>query len=307
MVESIPVQLEVATAHNPAHSAALAKLFARIGELTTLPSQTTRLLALIDDDTSSIDDIVKIVNSDPPIAARVLQRINSTYYSLPNRVDQIPLAVSMLGMKEIRNIALTASLSRLFCGSDSVAGTGGYKREELWQFSVAVARTSAMIATHSTKVSVNSAYAAGLLHDIGYFLLDQHLQKHFVRFIALAKHKPKESSVELERQTFSFHHGGLGAFAAAHWELPRPICDAIEYHHYFDEYRGSHREIVASVALADQLVRQAGCAPLGLNGRSMNLDTLRTAAQIPETDLAGIRKDLAKVLDDMRTPLATSS
>jgi len=299
---------QISTARNPEHSAALARLFSRIGELTTLPSQATRLMALAEHESVTVQEIVDLVKSDAPTTMRVLRRVNSAFYGLPNKVDDIALAVNLLGIREMRDIALTASMSRVYCGGDTLARSSGFNREELWVYSVAVANASSSIAERGGLVNPNTAYSAGLLHDIGYYLLDQHLQRHFLRFVALVQQAAADSQLsitDLEQQAFSFDHSALGGYVATQWNLADSIRAAIEFHHRSPDYDGEHGATVATVALADCLAADQGWTALGLPGPQVDVELLMAEAGVAHVALAELIGDVAKAIEQAESASAS--
>ena len=307
MASATVEQSKIALARNPAHGIALERLFARIGELTTLPSQASRLLEITETEGATVEEVAEIVMSDAPTTMRVLRRVNSAYYGLPNKVDEIPLAVNLLGVKELRDIALTACMSRLLCGVDAHSRSGGFNREDLWIYSVAIAKAAARIAERSKRVNPNTAYAAGLLHDIGYFLLDQHLRRHFLRYVSNARQavELERSSVGLEEEAFTFNHASLGAYVAGQWSLSDAICAAIEYHHRVHEYEGEHAELVATVALADHFAAMQGWTGLGLPGPPVEAEALLNAAQTLALDPADIATEVAEAIEEASSAAAS--
>ena len=54
----------------------------KIKELPPLPGIAQKLLAAINDDTSSIDDIAEIIETDPLLVSRILGLANSAFFWL---------------------------------------------------------------------------------------------------------------------------------------------------------------------------------------------------------------------------------
>src|SRR5690606_9336911 len=61
--------------------------------LPTLPETVARVRQAMAEPGSSIEDVAQIVNTDPPLAARVLRVANSAAYGFPHRIDNLRLAV----------------------------------------------------------------------------------------------------------------------------------------------------------------------------------------------------------------------
>ncbi|WP_156302712.1 HDOD domain-containing protein [Methylogaea oryzae] len=102
----------------PLHDAALIPDTASVNavlarEVDHLPSVSVvlaRLLQLTRDDATSIDDLVKLVETDPAMGAAVLRRANSAAYGLRYKIATLKQAVVVLGFTNVRSIALEVLL-----------------------------------------------------------------------------------------------------------------------------------------------------------------------------------------------------
>ena len=92
----------------------LLKAMSRVREISSLPEVTTRIVEVVEDPKSTAQDMHEIVRHDPALAAKVLKVVNSAFYGLPSQIASLDRAIVMLGLSAVKNIALAASLSRLF-------------------------------------------------------------------------------------------------------------------------------------------------------------------------------------------------
>src|SRR6476620_6973424 len=168
---------------------ALERLFARIGDVASLPAAAEKVLRMTASDDADPLELCEVIQNDPVLVARILRRLNSSYYALSQKISDLKTAISLLGLREIRNLALTVFVSRSFEGG---ATRGPYKRENLWAHSVGVAVASRLVARVCGRSACEEAYIAGLLHDLGLILLDQTLRRHFHKVLdALDESTPK--------------------------------------------------------------------------------------------------------------------
>ena len=270
---------------------ALARLFSRISDLATLPRLAQRVLELAWDESATNEDLRKIIQQDPGLTAKILQRVNSSFYGLPHRVADLNKAIILLGFREIQAIALTVFLSRLFDHCDS---HGTYRREALWHHSVAVAAASRTIARICGLPHPDEAYVAGLLHDIGYMLLDRHLRRHFYAIIdQLTELRP---TFDVEREVLTFDHAMLGAFVAERWQFPGQIVNAIGYHHQLPDHPYPHGSLIACVHLADYLCSRSGCSSLGVINVPEFSEAARRHLKLDDISMALIEAELPLAL-----------
>ncbi|HEX5106450.1 MAG TPA: HDOD domain-containing protein, partial [Pirellulaceae bacterium] len=219
--------------------AALERLFLRIGEVATLPTAAQKILTLTENPDANVDGLRDAIQGDPVLVARLLRRLNSSYYSLSQKVTDLKTAVTLLGTREIRNLALTVFVSRFY---EAKGAHGTYKREDLWAHSVGVGAAARLVARVCGRGAPEEAFIAGLLHDIGLILLDQSLRRHFHRVIEAID--PATPTHIVENRILTFDHAILGGFVARKWRIPEPVTAAITFHHQPWCYSGPHNDLV---------------------------------------------------------------
>ncbi len=273
-------------------AAALERLFARIGEVATMPAAAHKVLRLTADEKADHDRLRDAIQGDPVLVARILRRLNSSYYALSHKISSIKTAITLLGTREIRNLALTVFASKLFEPSSSY---GRYRREALWSHSVGVAVASRLVARVCGKGHGDEAYVAGLLHDLGLILLDQTLQRHFHKVIDSIDEATPTHVVET--RMLSFDHATLGGFVARRWNFPDQIADAITFHHQPWSYTGAHKDLVQVVSVANYLCSRAGATSLGVHNVTPPPDEIYANLGLDQVTLAIIWDELAASLE----------
>ncbi|MBC7855015.1 MAG: HDOD domain-containing protein [Pirellulaceae bacterium] len=285
----------------PERRKVLERLFKLIGSVTSLPTVGQRVLVLTENETTSFEELRDVIQSDPVLVARMLRRLNSSYFGLSHRIADVRTAVNLLGVLEIRNLAITVCMSKMFEGDGS---HGAYRRELLWSHSVAVGVCARLVARVCGRGMPGEAYVAGLLHDLGLILLDQTLRRHFVR--VLGKISPTVSTCEAELKVFSFDHATLGGYVAQRWNFPEQIVDAITFHHHPLSYKGPHQEMVYLVALANFLCSQAGRTSLGVHNVAPPPEEVYSRLGLDEISLKVIESELEAKLDNAEALAASS-
>lgn len=240
------------------------RLFRRISEVSSLPAVALQIIEVANDSGTGSEDLLEAVQFDAALATRIMRTVNSSYYSLQNKVADLKLAITLLGFKEIRNLALTAYIAQLF---KKGAGHGTYSREGLWNHLISTGTVARLIAETSRKVPPREAYLAGLLHDLGLILIDQYLHKPFCQVIdRLSDQTP---ICRAEQEVLGFDHAALGQFVAQRWNLPGHLTASIRYHHAPLEYDGPHREMVFVVTLANFFCNVKELTSLGISDKQV--------------------------------------
>ena len=89
-----------------------------ISHIATLPEVTLKIIELVEDPSSSAQDLHEVISNDPALCSRILKVVNSSFYGLPGQIASINRAIVMLGLNAVKNIAIAASLAKLFRGGD---------------------------------------------------------------------------------------------------------------------------------------------------------------------------------------------
>ena len=88
--------------------------------LPTPPGIALKLIDLVNDDESSISDLVDIVKNDPALSTRVIKTVNSPLFCLQRKVTTLNHAVTLLGFHAVQAIALSFSLANNLIGKKAV-------------------------------------------------------------------------------------------------------------------------------------------------------------------------------------------
>lgn len=218
------------------------QILKKIKELPPLPLVVQKLLAVMEDDNSSADDISQVLNSDQAMTSKVLKLVNSSFYGLSGKVTTVPRAIVILGVAAMRNLALGLGVTRVL----AKAGTGELQ-ENFWNHSIAVASASEVLARHTKKVVPEEAFVAGLLHDIGHLLLLMAVPDEFMSVMAMGP----DNMVENERKMIGMAHTRAGQKLLKQWKLPTALCDAIRFHHTPKVITGKEDPLISLIAMAD--------------------------------------------------------
>ena len=185
-----------------------------------LPSVIPRLMRTLRDPEASAKDYVDIINKDPAISAAVLQLANSVYFNRTRQhVADIELAVVNLGIEGLRS-ALSAAVMQPIIQRRSVYFSEFGHR--LWRHSLCCAVTCEILAQQRGLIPFQ-AYLLGLTHDIGKITLFSELCKQLQ-----AQGVKNAPGYEVFAPLMASLSAPLSLWIAKDWELPAPICAALE-------------------------------------------------------------------------------
>jgi putative nucleotidyltransferase with HDIG domain len=269
----------------------LEEITRRIADVSTLPQVAVRILDIVNNPETSVTDLRSVVEGDPSLTIRLLRTVNSAAYGLRTQVDSIHRAIALLGFSAVKNLAITASVAQMF-KSDQLIHT--YSRPGLWKHMIAVGVSGRMIASRSGLPQFDEAYMCGLLHDIGYVLLDQHAHDEFVSVVS--KLTAETPTFEVERATLQLDHCQVGAAIAERWKFPKSVVEAIKNHHHSARSESSLQPLVHVVEVANFLCSKKGFTSMGIHNAPTPTPEVFAALSIGREDLKVLWQDLDKEL-----------
>ncbi len=204
-----------------------------IEDIPPLPILANRIINTCFDDQVTFHEMAALIKQDPVLTARILILINSPAFALPTKIEDLSHAISLLGKKQVRNLALSVTIFDTFT-------TGGKKREQemaaFWQHCIACAHTCKELAKQLNYPQPEEAFIAGLLHDIGKLIAYHRLEENFTQLLSQLKNPTVDKRQEWpplnqEKETLGAGHHLIGKWAAEAWNFPTPIIEAVWLHH----------------------------------------------------------------------------
>ncbi len=248
-------------------------ILGQLDQLPTLPTVVARLLAVAGSDDSSACDLVRIIEPDPSLTARILRMVRRADLGVRTQGMTVPRAVTLLGFRAVRNAALSTQFFETLSapGEDQAATT---RRKGLWKHSLAIACAAEMIAERTDAPNAGEAFVCGLLHDIGKIALDVCLPKSYARVLDRSEHQPV-CLCDIEQDILGVDHTTAGKRLVTHWRLGQSIVECVWLHHQDPDALPSnvaHPRMVRIVHVADALVRRAGIGASG-SGHPTDIET----------------------------------
>ena len=201
------------------------KLVESVDDLPTIPAVATKILHLLDAPDVSVDEIADLMLTDQVMTARVMKLLNSPIYKPAQEISSLKRALVYLGLRHIREIALTTSVITAFEGK-----SGALKLNSFWEHSFGVGMVSKIIAQKVGYKDLEKAYISGILHDLGEVFLSNFHRDPFMEVLEHIKtHQVK--LVDAEEKLLGTTHCEIGLSMARKWNFPESYCDVIAYHH----------------------------------------------------------------------------
>jgi HD-like signal output (HDOD) protein len=214
-------------------------------KLFTLPSIVFQLQELLYGQSSTADEIARLISLDPALTARILRLANSSFYSFPAQIDTVSRAVTIVGTNEIYNLALATAAVSTFRGvrSDII------NMPNFWKHSVYSGLVAKNLLNQNGVRNSEYLFVAGLLHNIGLLVLvEQYPQK--VNKIDRLSHDL--ASWEREKQVLGFTFADCSYQLLADWNLPLNIIRPVLHQHTPDSTEESYQMSSACVHIGDR-------------------------------------------------------
>lgn len=275
----------------------VANAIREISHIATLPEITVKVVELVEDPKSTAQDLHKVISSDPALCSRILKVVNSSFYGLPGQIGSINRAIVMLGLNAVKNIAIAASLAKLFRGGDL---TPSFSARELWTHSNITAAAAKMVANSLHLGLADEAFLAGLIHDIGLMVEMQADRNKLIEVLrrvgADNKGVPANDFVASEMSVFEANHQDFGAGLCEKWKFPKSFAMVTGFHHRPLEVPSENRTLTALIYVADRLAADTG---MGFRQDLMNTNV--------EPEILDFLKLTPEKLSEVRTQLATQA
>lgn len=229
------------------------KLIEEIRDVPPLPDIVVDVMRLTREPDTTAKQLTDIISKDQGLTGNVLRLCNSAYYGLPRTVSSLNQAIMYLGFHTVRNLVLTCSIHNFYNPKSRIYG---YENGGLWIHVLACARVSDLIGEKLGNGLKDTAYTAGLLHDIGQLIIGNQIEDTAESIIDLME-SSQLNELQAEEEVVGYNHCMLGGAIADKWNFPMELVHAIQYHHTPDK---STKDIILTdiVHIADSIALELG-------------------------------------------------
>lgn len=195
-----------------------------LGKLEVVPSPPAtyfEITRLMDRAESSANDFAAVIERDGAMSAKVLQMVNSAYFRSQREVTSIRQAVVHLGLETLRAMVLGSHL----LNQQAPRASARFNLEAAQARAQQVAQRARDLAP---RAHGEAAFAAGLLHNLGYFALALGTPESYGAL--LDETGPDAAAIEkAERERIGVTREQLGAYLLGIWGLPTAIVEAVAF------------------------------------------------------------------------------
>lgn len=194
--------------------------------LASPPEIYARLCHLLDRPDATLAMMAEVIEHDPALAARLLRLVNSAFFSLPRSVHGIAEAVTLIGIRELKQFVLATEVIRQFEGIppdliDIYA---------FWRQSMRCAVLARLLAgRRRPPMDADGIFIAALLHGIGHLVIYARLPELGRKTLLEHRHRGQPLH-EVQREYIGFDYAEIGSALARMWKLPDMLCTVLACH-----------------------------------------------------------------------------
>ena len=223
--------------------------------LASLRSINAALGELVNAENSFTSQIAEIIQRDPSLTSRLLKLVNSVFFGLSRRVNNIEDAVFYLGLCQIRELALATPVIEDFESLSIHFKDTNWR--DLWQHSIGTAiLTREILAVANVVYEDDTDYIVGLVHNVGKLVMAYVFPEEFVQTLEMEA-ATTEDVCAMEQELIGWDHSRIGAHYLQRHQLSPEIVMAAQYHNA-PRAASKFQKSCAAVQVADHMVRSVG-------------------------------------------------
>ncbi|WDE04920.1 HDOD domain-containing protein [Thalassomonas viridans] len=235
-----------------------------------LPDACFKVKALMDDETSNVEDFANVISVDPSMTSRLLKIANSAIYSFPGEISTISRAITIIGTQAIYNMMLVDIASSAFKHFANQA----IDLKRFWRMSVFCGLATKNLAIKAGIRDIERMFVAGLLQNFGELVVAKFTPEVAKR---CENYSPEALPWQLQQEQLGFSYTEISAELLKIWQIPEKIILPIRHFNQAHNiqinkdvkvlYLASRLALVDSdpeIFVYDETVDESLCSSLGI-------------------------------------------
>lgn len=235
--------------HGLVSDSRLQETIGHVDRLPPAPRMYSQLTSVLANPNATAQDVAKVLQQDVAMCAKLLQLVNSSFFTSRMPITDVEFAVVRLGLRMVKNLVMSVEVFQM-----SAPRTKGFSIEALQEHALLTAGVAQTLLPD--KLQADNAFMAGLLHDIGKLIMACELPDQLETAIATAT-ETREPLHVVENRLFGITHAEVGGYLLGMWGLPYPIVEAVAFHHVPARVATRAFDVLGAVHIADVLVGEA--------------------------------------------------
>jgi HD-like signal output (HDOD) protein len=192
----------------------------KASEIFVLSDSFIRIKELIDNESSTIDDIADVILLDPALAGTILKLSNSSFFNYPGQIDTISKAVLIIGITEVYNLVIAYFSTKAFRKTKA----DPEYLNDFWERSIDCALTVKFLGSKLSVPNAERLFILGLLHNLGELVMHQFMPE---KVETCKQVNSDELPWTKQLQSFGFSYADVTAELLKQWQLPYSLIEPI--------------------------------------------------------------------------------
>lgn len=211
-------------------------------DLPSFPDVAVRVRRVLADEKTTVEQVVRVIGSEPALAARLLKMANSAALNRSGKaLTDLRTAINRMGYNMVRSAAITFAMAQIRLASDLKSIEPYLAR--LWKHSTHVAATSYTIARKFTTINPDEALLTGLLHGIGKLYILTRADDHPELFT-------DQGAIE---QIMRDWHASIGKAILENWDFAAEVANAVAEHEDITREHSGPTDLTDVVTVANMM------------------------------------------------------
>jgi HD-like signal output (HDOD) protein len=214
-------------------------------QLPALPQSAIRLLELSQNLDNGPSEFAVPIEADPGLTGQVLKFVNSSYFGFSREISSIKLAITLVGIRTIKNFALWSAVFSLMPNPKC----GPFDLKSLWQDSLRRGLFARAFGKLKGLKEAEDLFAAALLQDMAVPLLAKELPSQYLALLE-GRNQGAQRLSDLEQDKYGWTHATAAGVMARSWSLPEEFARLIESHTQLNQLLATNSKDLGAVAVA---------------------------------------------------------
>jgi putative nucleotidyltransferase with HDIG domain len=279
------------------------ELIASESVIPSFSNAAMKLTSLLQKEDVSLAQLAVVLELDPGLATRCYRAAKSAAYG-GHDINSIQDALLMIGINEVRRIALTIGVMNTFNHLRIKVDW-----DKFWTHSVLVGRLTERL-TGGFRESSGMDYVAGLLHDVGKLIIQHYFPREFEQILIRSEER-KCGHAHVERDVMGLDHAQISAAICDVLKMPHGIVLGIHAHHnplltsVINDSHGDKAMLACCISLADTMANIGNVNIAGHKDRKVTFDNLPEWLYLNEKfECRGLKLDLDDEIASATTDIA---
>jgi len=199
--------------------------YLRHSQLCALPQSASRMIELSKDPANGPREYAEPISADLGLSCQILRFVNSSFFGFRYKITSIPMALSMVSVRTIRNFVLWNGLFSVLPNPHC----GPFSLKKLFQDALRRAVFARIVTEQFTSFDSDEAFICALMQDIAIPILAAKWANEYTQMIQKSNTEQVRLSV-LERDMMGWNHSDAGVILATSWNLGELIGHAVSKH-----------------------------------------------------------------------------